>query len=205
MTTCTLTYFDFHGGRGEDCRLALHAAGVDFEDDRVRSGWPERKPGTPFGALPVFTRDGRSISDGNAILALIGRENGMHPADLWEAARQEAIMAAVEDLRHKVERVMEEKDPAQRKIVREAMAAGMLQDLGQRFEAQLPATGFLGGDALFVADLKLFVVMKWFRSGGLDHVPATVFDNFPRLTAHYNAVAHHPAVVSWYAAKGVTV
>ncbi len=205
MTTCTLTYFDFHGGRGEDCRIALHAAGVDFEDDRVSKDWGARKAGTPFGSLPVFSRGGRSISDANAILALIGRENGMHPSDLWEAARHESIMGAAEDLRHVVEWVMAEKDPDQRKVVRKAMAAGALQDYGRRFSAQLADTGFLGGDALFVADLKLFVVMKWFRSGGLDHVPTTVFDGFPKLTAHYNAVAAHPAVVSWYASKGVTL
>jgi hypothetical protein len=52
-----LTYFDFHGGRGEPARLALSMAGIPFEDDRVSpSDWERRKPDTPFGALPSTVR-----------------------------------------------------------------------------------------------------------------------------------------------------
>ena len=41
MTKPKLTYFDAPVSRGEECRLALHLAGVDFEDDRLKraSGW----------------------------------------------------------------------------------------------------------------------------------------------------------------------
>ena len=35
MPKLKLTYFDFHGGRGEPARLALSLAGIPFEDDRV--------------------------------------------------------------------------------------------------------------------------------------------------------------------------
>ena len=34
--TVSLTYFDFEGSRGLECRLALKAAGVPFEDVRIR-------------------------------------------------------------------------------------------------------------------------------------------------------------------------
>jgi len=37
MTKPKLTYFDAPVSRGEECRLALHLAGVDFEDIRIRS------------------------------------------------------------------------------------------------------------------------------------------------------------------------
>jgi glutathione S-transferase len=37
-----LTYFDFHGGRGEPARLALSMAGIPFKDDRVSpSDWSD--------------------------------------------------------------------------------------------------------------------------------------------------------------------
>jgi glutathione S-transferase len=56
-----LTYFDFHGGRGEPARLALSIGGITFEDDRVPfSDWERRKPDTPFGALPLLERDGHT-------------------------------------------------------------------------------------------------------------------------------------------------
>jgi len=41
-----LIYFDFAGSRGEECRIALHLAGIDFEDVRVKRGdWPAMKAG----------------------------------------------------------------------------------------------------------------------------------------------------------------
>jgi len=35
MSKLKLTYFDFHGGRGEPARLALSIGEIPFEDDRV--------------------------------------------------------------------------------------------------------------------------------------------------------------------------
>ena len=44
MSKPRLIYFDFAGSRGEECRIALHLAGIDFEDVRVKSGdWPAMK------------------------------------------------------------------------------------------------------------------------------------------------------------------
>ena len=40
--------------------------------------------------------------------------------------------------------------------------------------------------------------MKWFRSGGVDHIGGEVFADFPKLNALYDAVADHPKVKDWY-------
>jgi hypothetical protein len=52
-----LTCFDFAGSRGEECRIALHLAGIDFDDVRVKSAdWPALKESMPFGAgAPLCT------------------------------------------------------------------------------------------------------------------------------------------------------
>ena len=48
MPKLKLTYFDFHGGRGEPARLALSIGNIPFEDDRLPpSEWERRKPITP--------------------------------------------------------------------------------------------------------------------------------------------------------------
>ena len=69
-----LTYFDFHGGRGEPARLALSIGGIAFEDDRVPfSDWERRKPDTPFGTLPTLERDGQTVAQSNAINRYVGK------------------------------------------------------------------------------------------------------------------------------------
>src|SRR5260221_12079086 len=99
MATVKLSYFDFAGSRGEECRLALHLAGVPFEDDRIKD-WPAGKEKTPFGALPVLTVEGHPpLAQTNVILRLIGVQHGLHPRDEWEAARHEGLLGAVEHLR----------------------------------------------------------------------------------------------------------
>ena len=44
--------FDAPVSRGEECRLALHLAGVDFEDVRINpAAWPAMKEQMPYGRL----------------------------------------------------------------------------------------------------------------------------------------------------------
>src|SRR6185295_20249713 len=101
MTKPRLTYFDAPVSRGEECRLALHLAGIDFEDVRINpAAWPAMKGETPYGALPVLELPERPpLAHSNAILVMIGRLNGLHPTDDFEAARHEGMMQHVEDLR----------------------------------------------------------------------------------------------------------
>ena len=41
MTKPKLIYFDAPVSRGEECRLALHLAGIDFDDVRINpAAWP---------------------------------------------------------------------------------------------------------------------------------------------------------------------
>ena len=80
MSKPRLVYFDFAGSRGEECRIALHLAGVDFDDVRVAGAdWPARKPQSPFGSMPILELDGQPpLGESNAILVYIGRQHGLH-------------------------------------------------------------------------------------------------------------------------------
>src|SRR3990170_1821809 len=103
MSKLKLTYFDFHGGRGEPARLALSIAGIPFEDDRVPlADWPRRKGDTPFGALPVLEADGKILAQSNAINRYVGKLADLYPSDPWQAALCDEAMEAVEDIISKI-------------------------------------------------------------------------------------------------------
>ena len=168
MTQPRLVYFDFAGSRGEECRMALHLAGIAFEDVRVSGAqWKTLKPTTPFGSMPVLELPGKPpLPQSNAILVYIGRQHGLHPQDAFEAAREE-------------------------------MAGGALRTWGSNVERELGAGPFLDGDKLHVADIKLYMIVRWFASGSVDHVPPTVFQHCPKLMRLYEAVGEHPGVKGW--------
>lgn len=201
MAKPKLTYFDLAASRGEECRLALWIAGVDFEDHRIKNAdWPALKPQTPFGSLPTLELEGRPVlAQSNAILTYLGRTYGLHPTELFEAARHEAMMCHVEDLRANVTPTLRIADPEEKKAAREKLAATYLPAWAGFAERQLGEGPFFGGSKLHVVDLKLYLGVRWFRSGNVDFIPGSVFDAFPKLLGVYEAVSAHERVKAWYA------
>ena len=201
MNKPKLTYFDMAASRGEECRLALHIAGIDFDDNRIaRADWPAIKPTTPFGSLPVFEIPGKApLAQSNAILVHVGRRHGLHPKDDFEAARHEAMMAHVEDVRAKLSPTIHMSDAAEKKTAREALVAGYLPAWASFAEKQIGEGPFLGGANVQVADIKIYVVYKWIAGGVIDHIPTDIFASYPKLKRVHDAVAAHSAVLAWYA------
>jgi glutathione S-transferase len=195
-----LIYFDAPVSRGEECRLALHLAGVDFEDVRIKGAeWPALKEQTPYGGLPVLELPGRPpLAHSNAILVMIGRRHGLHPADDFEAARHEAMMQHVEDLRGVVGPTIRMSD-AEKKVAREAMVESYLPAWARSAEKNITGGPFFGGAKLQVVDLKLHMAVRWFIGGKVDHIPATIFAGYPKLMQAHDAVRDHAGVKSWYA------
>jgi len=205
MTKPKLTYFDSPTSRGEECRLALFVAGVDFEDHRIaRTEWARLKPTTPFGSLPVFELEGKPpVSQSNAILAHVGRHNGLLPKDEWEALRLESLMSACEDLRGAIGKTFGIKDPEELKLRRAELVEGPITTWARNMEKQITGP-FAGGASLSVADIKLFVVLGWLKGGALDHVPTSVLAPFPKLVQLHESVKQHPRVAAWYARAAST-
>jgi glutathione S-transferase len=202
MSKPKLTYFDAPISRGEECRLALHIAGVDFEDNRIKAAdWPALKPTTPFGSMPVLELEGKpALAHSNAILVYVGRTYGLHPKDAFEAAQHEAMMTHVEDLRANVAPTLRIKDEAEKKAARETLAATYLPAWGASAEKNIRSDGpFFAGANLSVVDLKLFVAVRWLASGKLDHIPATIFAPYKKLVRVHDAVRDDARVKAWYA------
>ncbi len=200
MTKPKLFYFDAPVSRGEECRLALHLAGIDFEDVRIKTAdWPAMKDRMPYGALPVLELPGSApIAHCNAILVLIGARHGLHPANDVEAARHLGMMQHVEDMRAVVGRTIRLADEEKR-VAREAIAADYLPAWAKYAERNIPGGPFFAGAKPHVVDLKLHMAVRWFIGGKVDHIPATIFAGYPRLMAVHDAVRDHPGVKAWYA------
>jgi glutathione S-transferase len=208
MTKLKLSYFDFHGGRGEPARIALSIGGVVFEDDRVPlAEWERRKPDTPFGALPLLEVDGQIVAQSNAINRYVGKLAGLYPSDPWEAALCDEIMEAVEDIICELVATFGLPEE-QKKTQRQALAEGALPFYLIRLQRRLEAHGgqYFVADRLSVADLKVFALMQNLKSGVLDHLPTDIPDHVaPKLIEHYERVKNDPGVKAYYAKHGITV
>jgi prostaglandin-H2 D-isomerase / glutathione transferase len=195
-----LTYFDAPVSRGEECRLALHLAGVEFEDVRVKAAdWPALKPKTPFGSMPFLELPGRPVlAQSNAILVFIGRGHDLHPKDEFEAAQHEALMSHVEDLRHAITPTLRMGEDEKKKV-REELAATFVPAWAASLEKQLGDGPFVGGARLNVVDLKIYMAVRWLSGGRIDHIPANILAAYPKLNRVHDAVGDHAGVKAWYA------
>lgn len=200
MERISLSYFDSPNSRGEECRLALVLAGVDFHDDRIPSAeWPARKATMPYGAVPVLEVGGRKLAQSNAVLRYIAREYGLEAPDPWQRALEDAVMESAEEMRMTIwQAVRSGSTPDEKIALRQALAEGPLPRWAQFIEAQIQGP-FIGGDTIRVADLKLFMIHRWLTGGIIDHLPGTVLDPFPKFVQLAAAVGAHPKVAAWRA------
>jgi glutathione S-transferase len=204
MSKLKLTYFDFDGGRGEPARLALRIGGVAFEDNRIPAPeWPKHRDQTPFRAMPVLEVDGKVVTQSNTINRYVGKLAGLYPTDDWQAALADEVMDAAEDLGSRLGATIAMGD-AEKKKVREALAADALPRHLETLAARLAAAGgeYFADKRLTVADLKVFMLIRWLRSGVIDHIPKDIVDRVaPALVKHFERLAGHAKIAEYYQAR----
>lgn len=191
-----LHYFPFPGRAGA-IRDALRIGGIAFEDAHVPpERFPAVKPELPFGSLPVLdveTRGGTiSAAQSNAILRFVGRRAGLYPTDDVRALKVDEALDLGEDLYHVLTPSMVEGNAERRMAMRTVLAEETLPRWIGFLERLLVAngrTGFVAGDALTVADLKLHWIADKLTNGTLDGIPTTLLDRFPAVTAWRKNVA----------------
>jgi len=194
-----LRYFPFPARAGA-IRDALRIGRIPFKDEHVPlERFAELKAGDalPFGSLPVIAVivAGKTVTSAqsNAILRYIGRLTGLYPVDdPLSALKVDEALDVAEDLYHVIGPSMGEPDPDRRMAMRKVIAEETLPRWGGYLEKLLVAnerTGFVVGDTVTVADLKLHWIVDKLTNGTLDDVPMTVLDGFETLTAWRKNVA----------------
>ena len=103
MHKLKLTYFDFHGGRGEPARLAMHIGGTPFDDNRFApKDFHEVRKTTPLNAVPTLHVNAVQVTQSDAITRYVGKLAGLYPADAFQALLCDEIMGGLEDVNVKI-------------------------------------------------------------------------------------------------------
>lgn len=157
-------YFDLTG-RAEILRLILHAAGREFEDVRLaRDKWPEFKPSTPFGQVPVVEIDGVTYAQTAALASYLAKEFNFYGNNNLEALKIDIVVNLSEDLIQAFAKSFREQDPAKKEeILQEVKKETGPRFLGY-FEKMLKdtGTGFVVGDKVTLADLVIYDISTGF-------------------------------------------
>lgn len=201
MATYKLTYFDFDGGRGEPIRIAFHAAGIDFEDNRLSfPEFMEMRGNTRFNSLPTLEIDGVTVTQSNSMCRHVGKLAGLYPDDEMQALYCDEAMDATEDLTHYIQKTFglegDELKKAREELV-DGWLATYLRGIGEILER---GGQYFADNRLTMADLKIYPVTRWLRSGALDHVPADIVETLaPALVAHQERIESDDIVKAYYA------
>jgi len=205
MPRLKLTYFDFHGGRAEPARLALHIGGIAFEDHRFAyPEFAEIRKTTPFGQVPTLHVDGVQVTQCDAITRYAGKLAGLYPTDAFQALLCDEVMYVVEEAAVKFGPTYRMKGEEQ-KEARLALLNGSMPVYLGWLQNQLKAHGgeYFADNRLTVADLKVFVDVRALNSGRFDHVPTDFVEKVaPALNTHMQRIAQLPAVAQYYAKFG---
>lgn len=203
MPNYKLNYFDIDGGRGEVTRIALHVAGIDFEDNRLSfPQFAEARTNMRFNAVPTLEIDGEEFSQSDAMSRYVGRLAGLYPTDPLQAMYCDEVLGAYEDLTHFVVRTFGLEGDALQEARQNLMEGKMtvfligLQELLQR------GGEYFADNQLTIADIRSYVQIKSLSAGVLDHIPADFVQSLaPALVEHQNRIAAEPRVAAYYATR----
>ena len=202
MTTLKLTYFDVDGGRAEPIRLALHLAGMTFEDYRFSyNDFPQERQQTPLGQVPTLAIDDVTITQSNAILRYVGKQAELYPRDSYQALICDEVMDAADDCINKITATFFLAD----ELIKEAREKLVNTDLTKYLtfiESKLIAQGgeYFAEQRLSIADLKIMPIIGWLNSGMLEHVPTDLVASVaPALNKHAQRVLTSKGVAEYYA------
>ncbi|CAP24213.1 Protein CBR-GST-30 [Caenorhabditis briggsae] len=211
MVHYKLSYFPIRWA-GEVPRQILAYAGQKFEDNRIQQAdWPELKPSTPFGQLPVLEVDGRPLGQSHAISRYLARQFGINGRCPWEEAQVNAIADQFKDYLS---------DIRPYNLVKMGFAQGDADQLYtetflpnfkkhyQFFTRFLKASGagFLIGDSLTWVDILIAQHTSDLLSdsGSVFATKDSIIDEFPELKAHQKKIHAIPNLKKWIETRPVT-
>ena len=173
---------------------------MQYEDVRFNfeSTWPEFKPKTPYGALPVLEVDGKMIAGSGPIARYLAEEHGLAGSNAFENAEIAGIVDVLFDFLVKWRPISPfgEKDEARRaelkKEFEEKDVPRYLGALEKRATENNSADGWIYGTKVTYADLRACVQL-----GMMEQVVPGMLDNYPAMKKLKTSVDNLPAIAKW--------
>ena len=206
----TLYYFKIPFWRAEVTRLSLYIGEIPFEDYRIegddyekfkKTGELPNKKIAPFKQLPVLDVDGKIFAQTGAIARFCGKLSGLYPKnDDYKAALIDQIIEGAQDINYLVTLSGRDKDIERKKIARDILATRHLpkwfQFLENLLKQNTDSVYFVEAD-LTIADLAIWRLLGWLKSGMLDGIPTTILDNYEHLNKLREEIYKNPRVIKW--------
>eukprot|EP01027_Heterolobosea_sp_BB2_P009301 GEZU01013726.1.p1 GENE.GEZU01013726.1~~GEZU01013726.1.p1 ORF type:complete len:215 (-),score=56.30 GEZU01013726.1:34-678(-) len=197
-------YWNDHG-RAEALRLIAVAAGLPYRNVFHDDDWPQFKPSTPFGQLPMLVDKNEDfvLAQSGAIARYLARKGGLIPHDGKQLALAEQYQDGIADIQSEFFSVAY--SVAEDRYVPEAIAEFRNTKLPahlaryEKFAQQNGNTGHLVGTKLTYVDILLFAVLESFvkpeaASGELDQMLSA---QYPALKKIVDGVLAIPAIASY--------
>ncbi|CAM9287796.1 unnamed protein product [Ascophyllum nodosum] len=193
-------YFDLPGA-GEATRWALVQSGLEWEDKRLSmEQFGELKPILPNGQVPILEVDGYRLPQSLTIIRYVGRIGGLYPTDDLEAAKCDAFLDFVVDLKVNYYPAHIEKDEAEKAEMKAEFVAHYLRTWLGNLERALEQTGglyFL--DKMTVADIAVANSVWSLKRGSHVTVPPSIFEAYPNLVALTESILAEPSISDFIA------
>ena len=205
--TLKVTYFG-GPGKAEALRLVSVIGGLELDDSRIDgAAWGELKAKVAPRQLPLLEVDGETFGQSQAQQRYAAKLAGLYPSDPLAALRVDEFVDYVSEVFGPLGKSFGIEDQAEKEAFRAKTVAegGDVRKWVQFLDARLEGKTYAVGDALSLADVMLFVVVPFIRSGALDGIPTDCFDGFKNVREHFARVAALPKVAAYYAkAEGTT-
>ena len=206
MSSYKLIYFNAKG-RGEIIRYIFAQAGVKYEDNRVtKEEWPELKPNTPYGVLPILEVDGKQLAGGLVIAQYLAqlKEFDLAGSNEFENAEIAGIVAFIEDFVKEVIKLHFENDPTRKAdLVKNFKESVVPKYLGKLNQLAKDNGGYLWKAKRTWADLYVATVLAML-SGRDKEFSDALEKHFPDLLKLHNTVESLPNIAKWIKERPVT-
>ena len=173
-------------------------AGIPFEDEKIsfeqlveKRGPKGRSASIPLGSLPVMTLpDGKVVTQSMALARYAAKLAKMYPDDPLQALFVDEIMETVAEVTIGIPR----NTLPDYQILREEYAAGKLAHYFSYISKKLREVDgpYIFGTDPTVADLLIYGMLKHFRKGILDHIPADYDAKWPAFQTLVEALESDP-------------